>query len=105
MKILIIEPGKRPRPGDVPNELEKIQRMVGGYIETARCFPDGAVLLCNEEGKIAGLPFNRPLRDDRGKIYDCVVGTCIVIGTAGEEFTGLTEAQVARYTKMFWGFW
>ena len=104
MKIIVLEPGKRPYSKEVANDLYDLQEIVGGNLETAKCFPDGACLMCNEEGKILGLPFNRFLRYDnnKGKIYDCIVGTCFVVGTSGEEFTGLTEEQAAKYASMYY---
>lgn len=37
--------------------LSNLQRIVGGYIETVT-FPDlGVVVICNEEGRLLGLPY------------------------------------------------
>ena len=48
---------------------------------------------CNEEGKLVGLPFNRALRDEEGRVYDIVVGTFFLCRALaeGEDFDGLTE--------------
>jgi len=29
-------------------------------------------LICNDEGKLQGLPLNRGLRDERGELYDII---------------------------------
>ena len=29
-------------------------------------------MICNEEGKLLGLPLNRALRDEEGEIYDII---------------------------------
>ena len=39
---------------------------------------DTVCVVCNEEGKLEGLPLNRALRDEDGDIYDVVAGTFMV---------------------------
>ena len=38
--------------------LEYMQEVVGGYIEIVT-FPDRTMLICNEEGRLKGLPINK----------------------------------------------
>ena len=62
MKVLIVEQGKKPYVKDIENNLESMQKIVGGYIETIYPFDDeNVVLVCNEEGKMNGLPLNRAI--------------------------------------------
>lgn len=63
----------------IKNELSDLQNLVGGYIETLP-ISDNTVIICNEEGKIMGLPHNMYLGP-----HD-LVGTIIVCGVSGEEF-------------------
>ena len=42
-------------------------------------YEDPIALVCNEEGKLEGLPLNRALRDEDGDIYDVVAGTFMVV--------------------------
>lgn len=58
-------------------------------------------LVCNDEGKLLGLPLNRALRDDQGKIYDAVAGTFLIVGLTDEDFTGLSEQLADKYYHMF----
>jgi hypothetical protein len=44
--------------GAAPTELDKLQALVGGYIEFVY-LPGGGEIMCNEEGKLKGLPINR----------------------------------------------
>lgn len=37
-------------------------------------------LICNDEGKLLGLPANRALRDSEGNLYDIVCGTFFLCG-------------------------
>ena len=84
MKIKVII--KRPedefgRLVEVENELEVFQSIVGGYIETTGY--KNLVIICNEEGKLRGLEPNILL----GK--DMLVGTIIVCGASGDEFSDI----------------
>lgn len=76
IRVLIVEHDKAPVEKVIKNELEALQEIVGGYIE---CLPldDETTIICNEEGKINGLPLNRPLYTDDGKMYDIIAGTFI----------------------------
>lgn len=66
----------------ISDRLENLQKTVGGYIETVPAI-QGAVIICNEEGKLQGLEPNMWYFHDR------LVGTIIVIGTKGEEFADI----------------
>ena len=48
MKILYKKPGEAPEIRDVANDLETLQDLVGGYIETVTV--GNMVIICNEEG-------------------------------------------------------
>lgn len=63
MEVLMVEPGKYPYVTTIKNELEAMQKAVGGYIE-AISLEDGNVIILNEEGKLMGLEGNRALGDD-----------------------------------------
>ena len=94
MKVII----KRPcdqfgEEATIPNTLKALQEAVGGFIETSYPFADNACLILNDEGKIEGLPLNRALRDDEGKIYDVVAGPFLVAGLAGDSFGSLYEEK------------
>ena len=87
-----------------------MQAVVGGYIQAIYPFEDGELaLICNEEGKLSGLPFNRALRDEEGRVYDIVAGTFFLCRAPaeGENFEGLTERQIRwgeerfRYPELF----
>ena len=97
MKILVVEPLKVPYEQEIDGSLASMQAVVGGLIEAIYPFEDPEIaLICNDEGKILGLPYNRALRDEDGRIYDVVAGTFFLCrARAGSEhFEGLTEGQV-----------
>ena len=89
---------------ELEDSLGAMQRCVGGTIE-AVYEPGGrdAALICNDEGKLLGLPLNRALRDEEGEIYDIIVGTFFICGapTDSENFTSLMDEQVAYWLRRF----
>ena len=80
MTVLLIEPGKTPRHTEIDGTLEGMQQVVGGYIQAIYPFEDPVALICNEEGKLLGLPLNRALKDGDGDIYDIIAGTFFLCG-------------------------
>ena len=101
IKVLVVEPAKKPRVKEIPSGLESLQNEVGGYIEAVYPFDDPVALICDEEGKMKGSPLNRALRDDDGNIYDVVAGTFLVVGLGEEDFSSLTESLVTKYSEKF----
>lgn len=99
---LIIEPNQFPRRLRIDNELAAFQKAVKGYIECID-LPNGATIICNEEGKINGEPLNRILYNDIGEIIDIIAGNMIIVGFDAEEgeFTSLTEKQTEEVTEEF----
>ena len=111
MRILVIEPERRPEVREIDGSLKTMQGIVGGYIQAIYPFDDPVALVANDDGKHLNLPANRGLRDKNGKIYDIVVGTFFLCGASVDcdHFTSLTPEQIERYQKrfhtpeMFWG--
>lgn len=99
--VLIVDPGRSPRIEQIPNTLESLQQIVGGYIQALYPFDDPVALIANEEGKLLGLPWNRPLFDEDGQIYDIIVGTFIVAGLTEDDFGSLSREQISIYQKLF----
>lgn len=103
MNILLLEPGKRPRSAVITGTLQSMQQVVDGPIQAVYPFAEPVALICNEEGKLRNLPWNRALRDDTGQIYDIVAGTCFLCAAPpGEDsFVGLTDAQLDAFSRRF----
>ena len=101
IKVLKVEPDKAPELIEMPNELEAMQAIVGGYIEV---YPlaNNVAIVCNEEGKINGLELNRPIFHN-GRIVEIIAGTFFIAGDdiSIGEFVSLTDEQIAKYTKQF----
>ena len=103
MLVLMIEPGKAPQRLELNHSLEEMQKAVGGFIQILYPFGEPVALVCNEEGKLLGLPANRALRDESGAVYDIVCGTFFLCGAPPDSDTlgSLTEEQVSRYEQHF----
>lgn len=104
MKILVVEPMISPYVKDIDGSLETMQKIVGGTIQAIYPFDNPEVaLVCNDEGKLLGLPLNRALRDKSGNIYDIIAGTFFICAapTTNESFESLTEEQIKFYKEKY----
>lgn len=103
MKVLIVEPLKVPYPADIDGSLESMQEIVGGLIQVIYPFDDPVALVCNDEGKLLGLPLNRPLMDSSGNVYDIIAGTFFLCAAPSDSdsFDSLTEEQIEKYTVYY----
>lgn len=78
IKVLIKRPGEPPRSVWISDTLENLQRTVGGYIEIVT-LQRGLVVICDEEGRLKGKPYNCTVR---GVSF---VGDIVIAGQEGEE--------------------
>ncbi len=99
--VLLVEPGQYPRMVSIPPGLESLQKAVDGNIEALYCFDDPVALICNEEGKLAGLQPNRAIRGDDGKILDIIAGTFLICGLNEENFASLPEELRGKFEERF----
>lgn len=86
MKVIRKEPGKLPEMLDVENDLEALQREVGGYLEAVTLTQDLAIL-CDEEGRLKGKESNFVMP---GMGID-FVGTILMVGVKSEDFCDVPE--------------
>ena len=103
MRVLIVEPERRPEVKEIDGSLKTMQSIVGGYIQAIYPFDDSVALVVNDEGKLMNLPANRGLRDKNGQIYDIVCGTFFLCGASVDcdQFISLTPEQIERYRERF----
>ena len=104
MRVIIVEPYKEPYEKEINGKLKTLQGFVGGLIQVLYPFEDEHIaLICNDEGKLLGLPLNRALRNKRGEIYDIVSGTFLICSAPpdSESFEGLSDEQIRKYMKEF----
>ena len=101
LSVLLVEQGKYPQMIEMEDSLEAMQRIVGGDIEEFMPYVDEVAIICNEEGKLMGLPLNRALFDDDGHIYDIVSGNFLIVGLGEENFTDLSPDLMEKYGEQF----
>lgn len=101
MRVLIIEPHRRPKERDVENGYKTLQKLVGGTFQAVYPWDDQAAVICNEEGKLLGLPLNRALYTEDGEMYDVIAGTMVIVGLGTDDFCSLSGDQIWKYKEMF----
>ena len=99
---LMVEPNEHPKAVQLHTDLDSLQKAVSigadyqGLIELIN-LDVNAMLLCNEEGKLIGLPGNRRV----GR--DVIAGVFYVIGSDKHgNLISLTEQQLETYKARFW---
>ena len=104
MNVLLVEPNADPRAIEIDGSLASMQSLVGGLIEAIYPFSDPIALICNDEGKLTGLPQNRPLKHpETGEIYDIVCGPFFLCSAPpdSENFESLPDDLIEKYSKVF----
>ena len=104
MKVLVIEPHKPPYPLEIDGTLAAMKKLVGGTIQAVYPFTDDVALVCNDEGKLLGLPLNRALyHPETGELYDIIAGMFFLCGAPpdADQFTSLTDSQLEKYMQYF----
>ena len=105
MKVLLIEPHKPPYPLEIDGTLAAMKKLVGGTIQAVYPFEESIALICNDEGKLLGLPLNRALyHQETGELYDVIAGTFFLCGAPpdADHFTSLTAEQLEKYLQYFY---
>lgn len=101
MTVLAVTPGKKPVKLELEETLRSMQTFVGGSIQAIYPFDDLVAIVCNEEGKLMGLEYNRALRDEKGAIYDIICGPFFLCGLGEDDFVSLSERLTNIYYQYF----
>ena len=100
MNVLVVEPGYLPYEKEIQDgadHLEQMQAIVGGLIEPIYPYHEEVAIVCNEEGLINGLPFNRSVPGGYGGVF----GTFFICGLGEEDFCSLPPKLMERFKKEF----
>lgn len=97
MKILIVEPGRYPRPADIPHTLEAMQEVVGGYIQAIYPWEDRVALVRDDDSLLKQCRFNRMVGKD-----NAIFGTFFLCGLSEEDFTDLPDELLYKYEQIFY---
>lgn len=94
MRIVVKKVRQLPEVKEIECTLENMKNIVDGYIE---CFPVfGDILcVCNEEGKLNGLPVNFLFKGD------IIVGDVFFCAEGAEDFESLNDEQIELIMNLF----
>ena len=97
MKVVMVEPNKPAYVTEIGNDLESLQKAVGGgLIEPIGFLHDpNAIMVGNEEAKLTGMEGNRRFSEG------IVAGPFFICGDDGEDFCSLTDEQCEKYVRQF----
>ena len=103
IEVLLVRPMEKPRLIRMEDSLEAMQEVVGGLIEEYMPFIDPVAIVCNEEGKMKGLPLNRGIYDDNGNLLEIIAGDFFVCYAPieSEKFLSLPKDLMEKYEKRF----
>jgi len=114
IKVLLVEPNKYPEIVEIEDNLEAMQSLVGGYIEEYMPYNDNIAIVCNEEGKMMGLPLNRAIYEENDvtdkKFYqtnrnmiDIIAGKFFICYAPpeSEKYMSLPDELAKKYKEKF----
>ena len=90
IKVIVKHTFLEPMVCEVENTLEELQMIVGGNIEVYAAMP-GVVVICNEMGRLYGLPLNAQICGEN------FVGTVVIAGIDGEDFADVPDCMIKMY--------
>jgi hypothetical protein len=95
LHILIVEPGKAPRPACVENKITALQELVGGELEVILLSSNSTALICNRYGKEKGLTPNRKIPGGY------IAGTFFIASLGEGRFVSLPLSARKIYGRRF----
>lgn len=104
ISVLLVEPNKYPKMIEIDDTLEAMQAVVGGDIEEYMPFEDEVAIICNEEGKVNGLPPNRAVYEENSReMQDIICGKFFVAYAPfeAEKFQSLPPDLAEKYREKF----
>lgn len=110
VRVLVCPPEKASKVREVVDYLQAYQELVGGYIQTVdvtdtleNATNESVLLVCNEEGKLQGLPVNMAASAVMDAIGagDVIVGTAFFVGVDKMgDFASLTDEEILELRFM-----
>lgn len=107
---VIYRPGQRGEIIKIEPTLEKLQELVGGYVQVVRIVPasreeNPLMVIVNEDGKLQGLQRNRPLAINDYSV-EYLAGPIVVTGEWKDvedktHIKGLTSADLYKVIEIF----
>ena len=103
ISVILVEPGRYPKLIEIEDTLEAMQSLVEGDIEEYMPFDDEVAIICNEEGKMRGLPLNRAVYVDNKEMVDIIAGKFFICYAPieSEKFLSMPKELARKYEKKF----
>ena len=102
IRVLVVEPGEKPKLVEIDHTLEQLQKLVGGDIAASYPWTDYCAVVYDDDGMAKGYPPNRLLVDGDGKPYDILKGTFFICGLSETDFASISDELAEKYTKLFY---
>ena len=102
IRVLLVEPGEKPRLVEINHTLEELQKLVGGYIAATYPWADPVAVVFDDDGMAKGYPPNRLLVDAEGKPYDILKGSFFICGLGVEDFASINDEMAEKYSQLFY---
>ena len=96
MNVLVVEPGNAPYEKEI-NGLEEMQGVVGGLITAIYPYEEQVAIVCNDEGILLQMDFNRSMPGGYGGVF----GPFFVCGLSEDNFDTLPPELMQRFKKEF----
>lgn len=99
--VVLVEPGKLARIAEIGTSLAELQAAVDGNIQAFYPYEEQVCIVCDDEGKLFGKPFNRAVYGEDGDIMDIIAGTFFVCDCSTPSFGSLSKEQQQRFVNQF----
>lgn len=103
IKVVMCEPDKAAYITDISNDLQKMQKTVGGLIELYY-LTEEVFLVCNDEHKINGMKMNRSITNEDGNVIEFICGPFFIAkdDPDGEgDICSLSWEEAERYREKY----
>ncbi len=103
IRVILCKPNERAQVIEIEDSLEAMQETVGGWIEEYMPFEDEVAVVCNEEGKLMGLPLSRAITDEDGRLQDIIAGDFFLAYAPvnSEKFLSMPPELEKKYLEKF----
>ena len=102
-RVIVCRVDERAEVIEIDDKLEAMQDVVGGLIQEDMPWEDEVAIICNEEGKMLGLPLNRGIRSDEGQLQDIIAGDFFICYAPieSERFLSMPPELEEKYKEKF----
>lgn len=101
IKVVMLEAGKMAYVTEIGDSLHEMQAIVEGRIEVCYPFDEEVCIVCNDEGKINGLPLNRAIYDCEGNVIDIIAGRAFICDCSGDNLGSLSKEYLEKFCRQF----